>query len=131
MAPIKQAAHKSADEKAPLMSIAPLMLHCFRSRTTTLSKIHHYQKSKELLIPWLAFHCFGRKIIQDLKEKQHFQIAAIDTLHVASEAYLIGLFEDINMSVIHAKPDIIIGKDIKFRYRIRSERLKPLAHMTI
>ena len=45
---------------------------------------------------------------------QHFQ--------EASEAYLVGLFEDTNLCAIHAKRVTIMPKDIQLARRIRGER---------
>ncbi|VDL91303.1 unnamed protein product [Schistocephalus solidus] len=40
----------------------------------------------------------------------------------ASEAYLVGLFEDTNLCAIHAKRALIMPKDIQLARRIRGER---------
>jgi histone H3 len=39
----------------------------------------------------------------------------------ASEAYLVGLFEDTNLAAIHAKR-VTISKDIQLARRLRGER---------
>jgi histone H3 len=43
-------------------------------------------------------------------------------LQEASEAYLVGLFEDTNLIAIHAKRVTIFGKDMQLARRIRGER---------
>jgi hypothetical protein len=43
-------------------------------------------------------------------------------LYQASEAYLVGLFEDTNLCAIHAKRVTIMPKDMQLARRIRSER---------
>jgi histone H3 len=43
-------------------------------------------------------------------------------LQEASEAYLVGLFEDTNLIAIHAKRVTIFPKDIDLARRIRRER---------
>ncbi|MBZ3890571.1 histone H3.3 [Sciurus carolinensis] len=48
--------------------------------------------------------------------------AAISDLQEASEAYLVGLFEDTNLCAIHAKRVTIMAKDIQLARRIRGER---------
>ena len=48
--------------------------------------------------------------------------AAIGALQEASEAYLVGLFEDTNLCAIHAKRVTIMPKDIQLARRIRGER---------
>ena len=101
-----------------------------------------YQKSTELLIRKLPFQRLVREIAQDFKTDLRFQSAAIGALQVdvafsrnhllhcltltlfqeASEAYLVGLFEDTNLCAIHAKRVTIMPKDIQLVRRIRGER---------
>ena len=42
-------------------------------------------------------------------------------LQEASEAYLVGLFEDTNLCAIHAKRVTIMSKDMKLSCRLRGE----------
>ncbi|KAL4677895.1 hypothetical protein H8959_020569, partial [Pygathrix nigripes] len=63
-----------------------------------------------------------REIAQDFKTDLRFQSAAIGALQEASEAYLVGLFEDTNLCAIHAKRVTIMPKDIQLARRIRGER---------
>ncbi len=51
-----------------------------------------------------------------------FQSHAIAALQEASEAYLISLFEDVNLCAIHAKRVTIFPKDMQLARRIRGER---------
>jgi histone H3/H4 len=67
------------------------------------SEIRKYQKSTELLIRKLPFQRLVREIAQDFKTDLRFQSSAILALQEASEAYLVGLFEDTNLCAIHAK----------------------------
>ena len=60
----------------------------------------------------------GYKIKSDLR----WQSTAILALQEASEAYLVGLFEDTNLCAIHAKRVTIMPKDIQLARRIRGER---------
>uniref|UniRef100_A0A8D3DPM9 H3.3 histone B n=1 Tax=Scophthalmus maximus TaxID=52904 RepID=A0A8D3DPM9_SCOMX len=46
----------------------------------------------------------------------------LSLLQEASEAYLVGLFEDTNLCAIHAKRVTIMPKDIQLARRIRGER---------
>jgi histone H3 len=43
-------------------------------------------------------------------------------LQEATEAYMVGFFEDVNLCAIHAKRVTIVPKDIKLARRIRGER---------
>lgn len=102
-----------------------LMLFCFlfhRPGTVALREIRRYQKSTELLIRKLPFQRLVREIAQDFKTDLRFQSAAIGALQEASEAYLVGLFEDTNLCAIHAKRVTIMPKDIQLARRIRGER---------
>ena len=83
-----------------------------------------------------------REIAQDFKTDLRFQSSAIlalqargvfpppfpcfrltsCTLQEASEAYLVGLFEDTNLCAIHAKRVTIMPKDVQLARRIRGER---------
>jgi len=56
------------------------------------------------------------------KKGIRFQGAAIAALQEASEAYLIGLFEDCNLCAIHAKRVTIRPSDMQLARRIRGER---------
>lgn len=56
---------------------------------------------------------------------QHFSFGIILIMLIlqeASEAYLVGLFEDTNLCAIHAKRVTIMPKDIQLARRIRGER---------
>ena len=96
--------------------------HRYRPGTVALCEIRRYQKSTELLIRKLPFQCLVREIAQDFKTELRFQLAAIMVLQEASEAYLVGLFEDSNLCAIHAKQVTIMPKDIQLARRIRGER---------
>ncbi|TWW64407.1 Histone H4 [Takifugu flavidus] len=56
------------------------------------------------------------------KTDLRFQSSAVMALQEASEAYLVGLFEDTNLCAIHAKRVTIMPKDIQLARRIRGER---------
>ena len=96
--------------------------HRFRPGTVALREIRRYQKSTELLIRKLPFQRLVREIAQDFKTDLRFQSAAVMALQEASEAYLVGLFEDSNLCAIHAKRVTIMPKDIQLARRIRGER---------
>ena len=96
--------------------------HRYRPGTVALREIRKYQKSTELLIRKLPFQRLVREIAQDFKTDLRFQSTAILALQEASEAYLVGLFEDTNLCAIHAKRVTIMPKDIQLARRIRGER---------
>jgi histone H3 len=103
-APWKQLATKAARKIAPAKGGVKIH-HGYRPGTVALREICRYQKSTELLIRKLPFQRLVRKIPQDFKTDLRFQISAVMSLQEASEAYLVGLFEDTNLCAIHAKRD--------------------------
>ncbi|EFO82758.1 CRE-HIS-71 protein [Caenorhabditis remanei] len=137
-APRKQLATKAARKSAPTTG-GVKKPHRYRPGTVALREIRRYQKSTELLIRKLPFQRLVREIgerkkidallkqnqlfsAQDFKTDLRFQSAAIGALQEASEAYLVGLFEDTNLCAIHAKRVTIMPKDIQLARRIRGER---------
>jgi histone H3 len=113
-APRKQLATKAARKSAPATG-GVKKPHRYRPGTVALREIRRYQKSTELLIRKLPFQRLVREIAQDFK-------TAVLALQEASEAYLVGLFEDTNLCAIHAKRVTIMPKDIQLARRIRGER---------
>ena len=91
-APPLQAWHScpEGDKKVGKLKPRPSLPHC---------KILRYQKSTELLIRKLPFQRLVREIAQDFKTDLRFQSSAVMALQEASEAYLVGLFEDTNLCV--------------------------------
>ncbi len=97
--------------------------HRFRPGTVALREIRRYQKSTDLLIRKLPFQRLVREIAQEFKTDLRFQASAIAALQEASEAYLVGLFEDTNLCAIHARRVTIMPKDIQLARRIRGENM--------
>ena len=79
----------------------------FSPGSVALREIRRFQKSTDLLIQ---------------KQDLRFQSTAILALQEASEAYLVGLFEDTNLIAMHANRVTIMPKDIQLARRIRGER---------
>ncbi|KAH0546899.1 hypothetical protein KQX54_015885 [Cotesia glomerata] len=111
-APRKQLATKAARKSAPATG-GVKKPHRYRPGTVALREIRRYQKSTELLIRKLPFQRLVREIAQDFKTDLRFQSSAVMALQEASEAYLVGLFEDTNLCAIHAKRVTIMPKDIQ------------------
>ena len=87
-----------------------------------LREIRRYQKSTELLLRKMPFQRLVREIAIDFKSDLRFQSRAILAMQEASEAYLVGLFEDTNLCAIHGKRVTIFPKDMILARRIRGER---------
>merc|ERR1712174_149398 len=135
MARTKQTARKSTGGKAPRKQLATKAArksapstggvkkpHRYRPGTVALREIRRYQKSTELLIRKLPFQRLVREIAQDFKTGLRFQSSAVLALQEASEAYLVGLFEDTNLCAIHAKRVTIMVKDVQLARRLRGDR---------
>ncbi|XP_050359289.1 uncharacterized protein LOC126779420 [Nymphalis io] len=93
--PHKQLAIKLARKSAPATG-GVKKLHRYRPGNVVHREIRRYQKSTELLIRKLPFQRLVREIAQDFKTDLRLQSSAVMALQEASEAYLIGLFEDTN-----------------------------------
>ena len=103
-APRKQIATKAARKKtAPATGRGIKKPHRYRPGTVALREIRRYQKSTDLLIRKMPFQRLVREIAQDRRTDLRFQSSAVIALQEASEAYLVGLFEDTNLCAIHAK----------------------------
>ena len=96
--------------------------------TRSLREIAYYQKRVKLLIPKLRFQRLFREIITDPqivhRVDLRVQANAILAAQEASEAFLLGLYEDSNLCAIHAKRVTLMPKDIHLAQRIRGERDK-------
>lgn len=96
--------------------------HRFRPGTVALREIRRYQKSTDLLIRKLPFQRLVREIAQNQQGDKRWQRSAIISLQEAAEAYMSALFDDTNISAIHAKRVTICSKDMQLARRIRGER---------
>ncbi|KAJ3601768.1 hypothetical protein NHX12_032734 [Muraenolepis orangiensis] len=114
MARTKQTARESTGAKAPRKQLA--------TKAARKSAPATGGKSTELLIRKLPFQRLVREIAQDFKTDLRFQSSAVMALQEASEAYLVGLFEDTNLCAIHAKRVTIRPNDIQLARRICGER---------
>lgn len=107
MARTKQTANKSHGGKAPRKQLCAKAArkhgpgvsgvkkpHRYRPGTVALREIRKFQKSTEMLIRRLPFQRLVREIAQDIKVDVRFQSTAIMALQEATEAYIVGLFED-------------------------------------
>eukprot|EP00804_Cyclotella_cryptica_P013627 CCRYP_012967-RA/>CCRYP_012967-RA protein AED:0.25 eAED:0.25 QI:0/-1/0/1/-1/1/1/0/73 len=70
------------------------------------------------LICKLPFQRFLREVTQDFCGDVRYQATALTVSQEASEAYLIGLFEDTTLCAIHARRVTIMPKDMQPSRRI-------------
>ena len=121
-APRKQVVgSKAARKSAPAVG-GVKKPHRYRPGTVALREIRKFQKSTDLLIRKLPFQRVVREIAQQFKSDLRFQSQAVLALQEATEAYLVGLFEDTNLCAIHAKRVTIMPKDMQLARRIRGEK---------
>lgn len=135
MARTKQVARKSTGGQAPRKLLATKAARKsvpsiggikrarrYRPGVVALRQIRRYQKTTELLIRRRAFQRLVKEIAMSFKTDLRFQPSALAALQEASEAYIVGLFEDTNLCAIHAKRVTIMPKDMQLARRIRGER---------
>ncbi len=95
--------------------------HGYHPGTVALCKICRYQKSTDLLICKLPFQRLVCEIAQSFKiggEAPQFQSTAVLALQEASEAFIVGVFEDTYLCTIHAKRVTIMNRDMQLALRI-------------
>lgn len=123
--PVKQPRGKQLPVKQPrttnISAPGTGQVRRYRPGTVALKEIRRFQKSTELLIKKLPFQRLVREIAAEINSDLRFQSAAVGALQEASEAYLVGLFEDTNLCAIHAKRVTIMPKDMQLARRIRGE----------
>ena len=88
------------------------MKPCTYYTLIAMQEIHHFQKSVDLLIPPLPFQQLLHKMSQDFRMNLCFQSSAILALQEAAEAWLVQLFESVNLCTIHCGQQTIAPKDI-------------------
>ena len=93
----------------------------FRPGTVALREIKRYQKSTDLLLPRASFQRVVRDICGNYDPDLRFAAQALIALQEATEAYLVGIFEDTNLCAIHAKRVTVQKKDMELARRIRGD----------
>jgi len=63
-----------------------------------------------------------REIAQVYTNAPRSQASVVLALQEAAEAYLVGLFQDAQLSAVHARRVTVISKDIQLARRIRGEQ---------
>ena len=108
-APRKQLATKAPHKQGGGLRAKPKP--CRNYTMAALREIRHFQRSVGLLIPLLPFQRLVREIAQDCKMDLRFQSSAILALQEAAEAWLVSLFESVNLCCIHRGRITISPKD--------------------
>ena len=107
----------------------------YKGKGGSLREIRYLQMKMNLLIQKLPLQRLVRELSNKITEEElwgHFgtepywyQSGAIAALQEAVELYLMELFEDTNLCVIHTKRVTIMLKDVLLAQRIWGEKRKP------
>jgi histone H3 len=93
-----------------------------KAGTNALREIKRYQKSMTNLLPRASFQRVVREIAGRVGSADlRFQSQALVALQEATEAYIVGVFEDTNLCAIHAKRQTVFKKDMQLARRIRGD----------
>ena len=97
--------------------------HRYRPGTAALREIRRFQKTTDLLIRKAPFQRVVREITQNLfpNKDLRFQSLAVLALQEASEAYMIGMFDDTNLCALHAKRVTLMPRDMLLARCLRGE----------
>ena len=119
----KVAASKAIKKTAPAAGgMKERKQHRNRPGTVVLREVKRYQKSIDMLLPKAPFQRLVRGITADMDHELRFQSQALLALQEATEAYIVGVFEDTNLCAIHAKRMTVMKKDMDLARRIRGDR---------
>jgi histone H3-like centromeric protein A len=97
----------------------------FELRNKPLQRIKDKKNAEELCIRKLPFQRLVREIVMNYSYEEPFRFTphALQALHVASEDYLIALFEDSYLCALHAKRVTLMKKDMTLARRIRGDHI--------
>jgi histone H3 len=119
-APKKQTATTSKSKIAVATGPVAPKKRRWHPGTVALREIRKYQKSCDLLLKKRPFARLVREILQQVSphDIDRMQAGALASLQEASEAYLVGVFEDTNLCALHTKRVTIMPKDMHLARRI-------------
>ena len=93
----------------------------YRGGSVSLHEIRRYQRMKELLLRPLPFKNLVMDIVKDRNTDLRLEPLALALLQDASEAYVVGLFENANLCAYHAQIGPVMPKHVQLAKRIRGE----------
>ena len=96
-----------------------------------MRRIRKFQNSTATLLQRAPFQRLVREIAlkyDDKNEGLRFQASSLAALQEATEAYVVGLFEDVQLCALHAKRITVQSKDLHLARRIRGETLRHEFH---
>ena len=99
-----------------------------------MREIRRYQQSTECLIKQTPFNKLIKEISQEYRVcpdgpgmpsvEVRFQSTALAALQEAAENFIVGLFEDVNVSAVHAQRVTMMPQDIRLALRIRGDHFQ-------
>ena len=105
--------------------------HWYQPGMVALREIRRYQQSTECLIKRTPFYKLIREISQEYRVcpdgpgapsvQVCFQSTTIAALQEAAENFIVGLFEDVNLLLVHGKRVTVMPRDIRLALRIRGD----------
>ena len=94
----------------------------WRPGTVALRQVKRLQKSTELLIAKAPFARLVREVAEAHKAGLYFQSAALAAIQEATEAFVISLLGDANLTALHANRVTTMPRDLQLVRRLRGER---------
>jgi histone H3 len=80
------------------------------------------QKSTELLVAKAPFSRLVREIAETHKAGLRFQSSAVAAIQEATEAFVVSLLSDANLTALHANRVTAMPRDLQLVRRLRGER---------
>ena len=95
----------------------------FEMRNKPLQRVKNQKNTDELSLKKQPFQRLVKDIVANYSGGEPFRFTpqALQALHVATEDYLIGLFEDSYLCALHAKRVTLMRKDMNLARRIRGD----------
>ena len=102
--------------------------HRWRPGTVAMRDIRRYQKSTKCLMQRAPFQRLVRSLAKGYNSELRFQASSLAALQEATEAYVVGLFEDVNLCALHAGRVTVMTRDMHLARRIRGDTLRNEYH---
>jgi histone H3 len=95
----------------------------WRPGTVALREVRRLQKSTDLLVAKAPFSRLVREIAESHKAGLRFQSTAVAAIQEATEAFVVSLLSDANLTALHANRVTALPRDLQLVRRLRGERL--------
>lgn len=83
-----------------------------KAATNAIREIRQEQKKTTTIIPVAPFNRLVAEISQQYRHNLRFKADAYNALHVASEEFLVDIFQNANKCAIHDNRETVQGKDL-------------------